>query len=441
MSALRSLLASALVLGLLAITPAQANDIVEVRSQSGVTAWLKQETSIPIIAVNALWLRAGAVTETADKSGRANLLSTMLDEGAGDLDSQAFQQRLDDYAIRLGFDTGRDSFSMSLQTLTENADEAFRMAGLALTQPRFEADALQRLKAALASQISRESRNPNSISGQAWSRAAFGADRYAQPVNGTPETLGALGADDLHGHLRDFLARDNLIIGVVGDISPERLKGLLDRAFGRLSPTAAHLVLGTAQPATTGSLQVIDYAGPQSVITFGLPGILRDDPDYDTARVMNHMLGGGGFGSLLTSEIREKRGLTYGVYSYLRPMARAGLWLGGLSTSNEKAAEALTVLRETIAAYRENGPTEVRLERAKANINGAFPLRFTSNSAIARLLVAMQRYDLGQDYMAERPRRISAVTVADVKRVANRLLDVDKLVIVAVGQPEGVTGD
>lgn len=422
----------------LAARTASSSEIVEVRTESGITAWLKQEPSIPIIAIDAIWLGAGAVGDPLDKAGRANLVAAMLDEGAGELDSQSFKEALEDAAARLSFDASRDSFSMSLQTLSANRVEAFTLAGMALTLPGFDAAPLERTRAQILNRISRDSRNPNAIAGQAFSAKIFPGDRYGLPLEGTKETVASLTADDLRDHAGKLLARDNLIVGVVGDISPESLKLMLETAFGGLPETSVKGSAGSVQPAMNGQLTVIEHDSPQTVYVFGLPGLQRDDPDYDIARVMNHMLGGGGFTSLLTEEIRVKRGLTYGVYSYLRPMDRTGLWLGGLSTSNDKAAEALTVLKTAIAGYRDNGPAPDALAKAKANINGAFPLRFTSNSAIARLLVAIQRYDLGKDYMQTRPQSISAVSVEDIKRVAARILDLDKLTVVAVGRPDGV---
>lgn len=422
----------------LAARAASSAEIVEVRTQSGITAWLKQEPSIPIIAMEAVWLGAGAAGDPLDKAGRASMVAAMLDEGAGEFDGQSFKKALEDAAVRLGFEASRDSFSMSLQTLAENRGEAFTLAGIALTFPNFDPEPLERTRAQMLNRISRDSRNPNAIAGRAFSQKIFPADRYGLPVEGTQETVASLTADDLRDHASNLLARDNLIIGVVGDITPDSLKLMLEAAFGGLPETSIKGTPGTIKPDMNGKVTVIEHDSPQTVYVFGLPGLKRDDPDYDVARVMNHMLGGGGFTSRLTDEIRVKRGLTYGVYSYLRPMDRSGLWLGGLSTSNDKAAEALTVLKTTIAEYRDNGPSQEALEKAKANINGSFPLRFTSNGAIARLLVAIQRYDLGKDYMQKRPESISAVTVEDIKRVAARVLDLDKLTVVAVGRPDGV---
>lgn len=423
---------------MLATRAVNAAEIVEVKTESGITAWLKQEPSIPIIALDALWTGAGGASEPVDKAGLTNLLAAMLDEGAGDLDSQAFQRTLEDQAVRLSFEATRDNFSMSLQTLSDKSEEGFRLAGLALSSPRFDAEPLERMRAGILNGISRDSRNPNSIAGREFTAMIFPGDRYGVPQDGTQESVTALTADDLRAHKDRLIARDNLIIGVVGDISPEALKPLLEAAFGGLPAKAEVGPVDDIEPVMNGQLRIIEHDSPQTVYVFGLPGLKRDDPDFDIARVMNHMLGGGGFSSLLTEEIREKRGLTYGVYSYLRPMDRTGLWLGGLATSNEKAAEALTVLKQTIADYRDNGPSEEDLEKAKANINGAFPLRFTSNSRLAQLLTAIQRYDLGSDYMQTRPEAISAVTVDDIRRVAQRLLDLEKLAVMAVGRPTGL---
>lgn len=441
----RTTLAAALTLclGLFALQgQAQAqpkeSDIIEVVSDNGVTAWLKQEPSIPMIAVSAMWRDAGAVSDPASLTGRANLVSGLLDEGAGDLDSQAFQQRLDDLAVRLSFDAGRDSFSMSLQTLTANATAAFALVGQALTAPRFDAEPVERIRRQILTGIARGAQDPNTIAGRLFASLAYGDDPYGRPVEGTLETVPAIGADDLRDFVGQRLARNNLVIGVVGDVSPEALKALLDAAFGGLPERAVPLGLEDVSMQPERGLTVSDFPTSQTSFIFGLPGLKRDDPDYDAARVMNHMLGGGGFTSLLTEEVREKRGLTYGIYSYLNPRDRGGLWLGGLSTSNDRAAEAWDVLRQTIHDYAENGPDAERLANAKANMNGAFPLRLTSNKGIAGLLVALQRYDLGKDYVARRPELINAVTIDDVKRVARRILDLDGMLAVAVGQPVGL---
>ncbi len=351
---------------------AHASDIVEVKLDNGVVAWLKHEPSIPIVAVSALWIGAGAAAEPAGKDGRANMLAAMLDEGAGALDSQAFQQTLDDNAVRLSFDAGRDSFTMSLQTLTENAADAFQLAGLALLQPRFDAAPLERMRAGTLNSISGTAATPTRLRAVRSLRKCLAMTGTVGPWWVRPRPLRLCRPMISKRTSMIYWRRTTFVIGVVGDVTAEQLRPLLQAAFGALPKAARGAATSAIAPAANGQVKLIDHASPQTVFVFGLPGIKRNDPDYDVARVMNHMLGGGGFSSMLTEEIREKRGLTYGVYSYLRPMDRTGLWLGGLSTSNNKAAEALQILKSTITRFRDDGPSPDRLEKAKANINGAF---------------------------------------------------------------------
>ena len=426
-----------IAVSLVTATAARDMGIEEIRTPGGVTAWFKHEPSIPVISVSALW-RGGAAADPVELQGISNLVSGLLDEGAGDMDSLAFQTRMEELALRMGFEAGRDNFSGSLETLSENADQAFELFGLALSSPRFDEVPVARIRRQIISGIQRSKFSPNAIAGKIWRTRVFADQPYGRPTNGTEKSVAAITQDDLINFMKTRLGKDNLIIGVVGDVSREKLIELLDKAFGGL-PDKAKIAAGADQEIRVGGITATeDYDSPQTVIMFSTPGIRRDDSDYYAAMVMNKILGGGGFSSLLTEEIREKRGLTYGVYSYLSPRDDVGLWMGGLSTSNANTAEALKVLKQTIRDFAGNGPTEQQLADAKANINGSFPLRLTSNRAIAGLLVALQRHNLGKDYLRQRPEFISAVTVDDVKRISARILDLDKLVVVAVGKPEGL---
>jgi zinc protease len=177
---------------------------------------------------------------------------------------------------------------------------------------------------------------------------------------------------------------------------------------------------------------------PQSIVIFGHNGIKRDDPDYYAAYVLNHVLGGGGFSSRLTEEIREKRGLVYSVYSYLNPMDHGGLIMGGLGTQNARVAESLKIVRSEWRRISEHGVAPDELKSAKTYLNGSFPLRLDSSSRIARMLVAIQAHELGIDYLKRRPELINGVTGDDVRRVARRLFDAQKLTVVVVGDPKGL---
>lgn len=430
----RILLALALLWGL-ALTPARGAEVVEVESPGGIKAWLVEDHSIPLIAVDFTF-RGGAALDPDGKEGLAEFVSTLLDEGAGEYDSQAFQRALDDNAIQLGFDAGLDNFGGQLKTLTKNRALAFDLLRLALTEPRFDPDPIERMRAALLASLARSLEDPNRIASRAWWEAAFPDHPYGRPVSGTPETLAAIGVEDLRAFAERRLARDSLVVAVVGDITPEALGSLLDRTFGALPTKSSSWELPTVAPQAAGGVTVIERDIPQSVVVFGDVGIARDDPDFYAAHVMNHILGGGSFNSRLYDEVREKRGLAYGIYTYLYPLDHAALIVGSVATKNTRLAETIAVVREQWRRLAEDGVTEEELAAAKAFVTGSFPLRFGSTDGVAGIVSAMQLEDLGIDYLDRRNDLIEAVTAEDVRRIARRLLDSDTLTITVVGAPD-----
>lgn len=427
---------------ILAALPATAGPKIEmVKSPGGIEAWLVREPSIPIVAMEVVWRDAGEKRAPANQAGVGGLLATMLGEGAGDLNSQAFAERQQDNGISVSFGADRDHFSMSLRALSRNADTAFELAELALTRPRFESEALERVKRSVATQLIRDQEQPGAIASITLYATAFPSHPYGRPQRGTAESVSALARSDLQAFLKDELTRDRLVIGVVGDISAEQLGPVLDRLFGSLKAKGVPVTVTEQPPALLRERPiVVDRDLPQSVVQFMGRGVRRDDPDFYAAYVMNYILGGGGFNSRLTVEVREKRGLAYSVYSYLVPMRESGIWQGGVATRNDQVAESLRVIRAELDRMRLEGPGEKELAEAKTFLNGSFPLQLSSNSAIAGTLAAMQLADLGPDYIDERPKLIDAVTADDIRRVAERLLDPSKLLVVVVGRPVGLGG-
>ena len=418
-------------------SPAPAMTIDRVTSPGGIEAWLVQDHSIPVVTIEFTF-RGGAALDPAGKEGTASLLAGMLTEGAGDLDSQAFQGRLEDLSIGLGFGAEIDSFTGSLRTLTENLDTAAGLLQLALSRPRLEDRDLARIKTRIETALRRAAEEPRTIASQTWMATAFPDHPYGRRVQGTPETVAGLNADDLRAFLRAHLARDNLVVGASGDIAPAGLAALLDRVFGALPARAEPAAVPEAAPRNLGQTIVVERPVPQSVVTFGQAGIKRADPDFYAATLVNYILGGGGFNSRLTDEIREKRGLAYSVFSYLAPRDHAGLWMGGTATQNARVQESVALLREEWRRMRDQGPTAEELANAKTYLTGSFPLQLDSTGRIARLLVSIQYDHLGIDYVDRRVALINGVTLEHAKRVAQRLLDPDRLLIVVVGEPAGM---
>lgn len=420
----------------LVTAPSQAQATVEeVVTESGITAWLVNEPAVPLVAVTFQW-RGGASADPAGREGLSRMVAGLLDEGAGELDSMAFRTILEDQAIRLGFSHERDAFSGRLLTLTENREQAFDMLRLALAEPRFDDEPVERIRSQLTADIQRRRSDPNTMAALAWFGHAFPDHPYGRTAQGTLESVQAIEVAELRRYVAERLGRDNLVIGVAGDITAEELAPLLDKAFAHLPEAAVLPPLEPIEPRT-GETLVTRINVPQSVVTFGLPGIGRDDPDYYAAFVANYILGGGGFASRLTEEVREKRGLAYSVYSYLLDTDLAPLWMGGVATRNDQVGQSIQVIRGELARLAEGDVAEADLANAKTYLTGSFPLRFTSNENVARMLVGMQAQDLGIDFLDRRNAYIEAVTLDDLKRVSERLF-AGELLVSIVGAPVGI---
>src|ERR1700722_5702102 len=416
--------------------PALATTIERVVSPGGIEAWLVHEPAVPMIAIDFAVV-GGAAQEAPGKGGTASLVASLLDEGAGDLDAKTFHARLERKAIELGFQAERDTLRGTLRTLTENKDEAFDYLRLAVTQPRFDATDVEVIRAQLLSMLRRASTSPTNIASQRWWQLAFADHPYGRPVNGTLESLPTMTVADLKDYTHRVMARSNLKVAVVGDIDAEAVKIMLDRVFGALPAQPDLKPVANVAPQGLGRRVVVKVDVPQTVVTFGGPGIARKDPDFMAAYLVNHILGGGSFSSRLYQEVREKRGLAYSVYDSLVWLNHSALFLGGTATRADRASETLDVIDKEIHRLAADGPTAKELADAKAYLNGSFVLNLDTSSKIAALLVQLQLDGLDIDYFTRRSEMINAVTMDDARGGAKRWLDGGMLVTVA-GRPEGL---
>ena len=428
---------AAIALTLLAALPARAEvNIQEVTSPGGLKAWLVEEHSIPFTALE-IQFRGGASLDAPGKRGAINLMTGLLEEGAGDMDARAFARESEALATSFGFDVGDDSLSISARFLTENREASAALLKAAIQEPRFDEDAIERVRGQVLSIIRSDEKDPDDIARRTMDEILFGDHPYASSLNGTLDSVAALTRDDLLAAHKAVLARDRIYIGAVGDITPEELSTLIDDLLGDLPATGAPMP-PKAEIDVKPSVTVVDFPTPQSVAIWAQPGLAQDDPDWFAATVMNQILGGGSFESRLMDEVREKRGLTYGVYSYLVPRDLAETYQGSVSSANDRIGDAMGVIREEWAKMAADGVTQQELDDAKTYITGSYPLRFDGNGQIAGILVGMQMLDLPIDYIATRNEKVEAVTLEDVQRVARELLTPNSLAVVVVGQPEGI---
>ena len=424
-----SVIGMAIAGALACASPAAATKIERVVSPGGIEAWLVREPAVPLIAMDFA-MEGGANQDPADKPGTGHMTASMLDEGAGSLDSRAFQERMDRSAIELGFRVQRDDFRGSLRVLRDRTDEGFELLRLALNEPRFDADAIERTREQMLTALRRETTSPNDIATRLWWRTAFPDHPYGRPINGTLESVPAISRDDLKAYTGRIFARDKLKIGVVGDIDAATLAPLLDKVFGALPAKGNRVAVPPARMDAAGRKLYVDLKVPQAVLSFGGTGIARKDPDFFPAFILNHIMGGGSFSSRLYKEVREKRGLVYGVYTYLLPLDAAPLLMGNTQTRADKADETLDLIQAEIKKLLESGPTAEELEKAKSYLKGAYALNFDTSAKIAGQLVQIQLDDLGMDYIDRRNGLIDKVTLDDINRVAKRVFDGGILVTV-----------
>lgn len=427
---------TALLLLAVAVPTASAVEAQRVLSDGGIEAWLVEDHSIPVIAMDVAF-KGGATLDPEGKSGRAYMVSGLLDEGAGDMDSFAFQTMLENEAIGLGFDASRDSFTASLKTITENKDKAFDVLRLALMEPRFDNEPVSRVRSQILTGLKFDLEDPNTVASRKFNEVLFGDHPYSRPTKGTPESIKDLTVEDFRQFLKSQVTKDRMFIGVAGDISPEELKAVLDDTFGDL-PAESDLADAPSVTPTTGETYVVETNIPQSVALFGHEGLPREHPLFYAAYLNNYILGGGGFVSRLMEEVREKRGLAYGVSSYLYSLDHADLVIGTVATNNAKIGESLDIVRQEWAKMAENGPTAEELANAKTYLTGAWPLRFTSTGNISGILASMQLDGYPIEHLETRNAKVEAVTLEQAKDAAALVLKPDALTTVVVGQPVGV---
>ncbi|MDU8928028.1 pitrilysin family protein [Alisedimentitalea sp. MJ-SS2] len=428
----------ALSIALTFAVPARAGvEVQEITSPGGIDAWLVEERSIPFVALE-LRFKGGGSLDAPGKRGATALMTHLLEEGAGDRDARAFARAAEGLAASFKFRISDDNISVSAKFLTENRDEAVALLRDALGNPRFDTDAIERVRAQVLSGIRSDLKDPDAIAGRTFDAMVFGDHPYGSNHDGTEHSVAALTRDDLAAAHRGAIARDRLFISAVGDISADELGQMLDILLGDLPENGAPMA-ASVTPSFSGGVHVTDFETPQSVVLFGQPGIGLDHPDFFPAYIIDTVLGGSGQESRLMREVREKRGLTYGVYTYTVDKDHADYMAGSVASANDRVAEAIAVIQDEWQKMRDRGITEQELEDAKTYLTGAYPLRFDGNGPIARIMANMQASDMQIDYIANRNDRINAVTLDEVNRVARELLDPKRLTFVVVGQPAGLS--
>jgi zinc protease len=427
------MIAASLAVMPLASTPSHAAaKIQHLISPGGIQAWFVQDATVPLIAMEYAF-GGGATQDPADKPGVGNMVADLLDEGSGDLDSKTFHERLDRRAIELSFSSTRDAFRGSLRMLKDNKDEAFDLLRMSLTSPHFESADVERIRAQVLSGLRRDTSNPTALASRKFLEVTFGDHPYGRQANGTLESVPKIDVADMKDYVRRVLAKDTLKIAVVGDVDPATLGKLLDQTFGGLPAKASLTPVADVEAAKPPRREFIPLDVPQTVVTFGGPGIKRHDPNFMAGYVVNHILGGGGLSSRLYHEVREKRGLAYSVYESLLWMDHSAVFVGNTGTRADRAGETVEAIDKEIRRMAEEGPTQKELDEAKSYLKGSQMLALDTSSKLASALLQYQLDKLPIDYIEKRNAIVDAVTLDDAKKAAQRLWG-QGLVTVIVGR-------
>ncbi len=411
--------------------------VTRIVSPGGIEAWLVSDSTVPMIVMRAYW-RGGSAIEPEAQAGVTSVMTDMLTQGAGSLDANAFKERLQELNMMLGFSAGWDGVGMSLTTLSANRDAALEMARLALNEPRFDAAPLERIKRQMLVGIRTRDTNPSYLANLALDQALYPDHPYARRTS--RESVAAINAAALRERRAALFNRATLQITIVGDIDADTAGRAIDHVFGPLPQGAAPLEPADANVAAPTPLIVRELPQPQSLLLFAGPGIQDEDPDWIPLAVANYILGGGGFSSRLMDQVREQRGLVYGIGTGPSVREHVAMIRGSAQTENGNVAEAIEVIRAEMARIHSEGVTEAELRDAITYLTGSFALDLDSNAKIASVVHGYQAAGREIDYVNRRNDLIRAVTREDVNRVARRLFDPASFTFVVVGQPEGLEG-
>ncbi len=422
----------------LAVSPSHsAVNVDVVVTPRGLTLWLVRSYAVPVVSLEFA-MRGGAAQDPADKAGMGSLMAGLLDEGAGEFDSQAFHRALDEKAVEMSFHCDRDHWSGRMRTLAKNLERAGQLLRLAINTPRFDEEPFERVREHMNARLRHVANDPGTVANRNWKANAFPGHPYGQPADGSLETLARIERGDLVNTAKRGIARDQLMIAVVGAIDEKGAAALVDNAFADLPAKADLKPVADAAFAGLGTIDVIDLDVPQSTIRFGRPALRRDDPDYIASVVAAHVLGGSGsMTSRLFREVREKRGLAYTVFGTFYALERGTYFYGGTTTKNERARESFDVASAEIRDVALNGLNEEELEKGKTYLIGSYPLRFDTSAKIASQLIHIQLERRAPDWLIERNREIAGVTIESVRRAANRAFGDGSLLTTVVGRPDG----
>ena len=417
---------------LLSCTANAAVKINHWQTTAGSDVYFVENHDLPIIDM-AVNFPAGSARDTKSTSGVAGVTRYMMTLGAAGMSEEVITNKFADIGAVLGGELDSDRAAFKLRTLTSESAKALETFNAILHKPDFPQTVLDREKVRIIAGINEAATQPESISSKAFMKALYGVHPYSLEESGEVDTITAMKRDDLVAFYNQYYSAKSAVIALIGDMTETQARAIAESTSAGLPQTPAVQKIAEVTLPTAANNQNISHPATQAHILLGYPGIKRGDTDYFPLYVGNYILGGGGFVSRLTEEVREKRGLVYSVYSYFMPMAELGPFQIGLQTKKDQAGEALTVVNATVAKYIQGGPTEKELKAAKDNIIGGFPMRIDSNGKILDYLSVIGFYKLPMTYLDDFNKSVAKVTTKQIKEAFQRRIKPENFVSVTVG--------
>lgn len=399
-----------------------------------VKAYLLTDKTNPIISLNFSFKNAGYASDDENEQGIAQMAAALLAEGAGKFSAQELKEELETRAVKIGFSAGKDDFSGALLTTKANAGKAAEYLHLMLTEPRFETADIERVKAQMLEALKRQQEHPARALERAFAEELYGRHPYARNPLGRAADISRISAADLRRFVKDNFSRGNLLAGIAGDVDEREAGEMLDAVFGGLPEAGRINFVREAEINFDGRRRQVQRQSGQNMVLKALPGVSRNHQDFYPLFMANYIWGGAGLTSRLSQEIREKEGLTYGVYSYLSIDDKAPLLVVSFAATKDNFAKADNLLAAETERLREKGVSAAELDAAKNYLTASYNLRFASIENISEILTAMQKYNLGLDFLQKRNDYIANVTPEQVNAAAGKYFDENKMVSVEIGQ-------
>jgi zinc protease len=403
-------------------------------TKNGIKFWLIEDKALPLVSISFSF-KGGSILDPVGKSGVTNLMTSLLDEGTQNFTASEYRLFKRENGIKISFSTSKERIEGTFQVVKPRLQEGFYLLHESINKAKFPINEIKKVKSQVEASIKIDNSNISTIASNKFNKFFFKDKLIGRNTKGSLETLGNISRDDIQSIYRSSFIKNRLVIGISGDIEPNLAKKYVDYVFGDLPSKKFINPISMLENLNKG-MEIIEMKTPQTTVVFGQKGLGRKDKEYFAARVINYVLGGGGFQSRLYKEIREANGLVYSIYSYLLPYEYAGVIVGGFQTRNQNVGKTIEKVKTEWNRIKTEGITKIELQNAKTYYKGSFSRNFTSTLSIASLLMIVQYYDLGEDYFDKRDLIIDNLKLNELNNLAKNLFDSETLFFMIVGEPK-----